>query len=96
MEKHILNLKNHGNRLLLKFFDINRNHKVVVRYNASEIDIGRCLEQENENNEVYPVAFYSRKLSDGELTFSIGEKEELTCLEPFRIFLLDRPFNLGT
>ncbi|KAL7078714.1 hypothetical protein ACQ4LE_002708 [Meloidogyne hapla] len=57
---------------------------------ASGTAIGACLLQENAQNEIHPIAFYSRTLNKHEKNYSIVELEALalvSALKQFRVYL---------
>lgn len=71
----------------------------IVMSDASGIAAGGCLMQENDNKELLPIAYYSRKFTPAELNYTIYEKEALAaivCIERWHEFLEVRPFKLIT
>ena len=58
---------------------------------ASEHTVATVLLQKNDRGEEHPIAFFSKILRDGELKYSIMEKQAYTlvkALKDFRIYLL--------
>ena len=54
-----------------------------VETDASNVALGCVLMQENEENDLQPVGFYSRKLVDGERHYEIHDKELLAIKVAF-------------
>ena len=62
----------------------------VVETDASDYGVGGILSQYDENNEMHPVAFYSRSLNPAERNYEIYDKELLAifaCFKEWRHFL---------
>ena len=58
---------------------------------ASEHTVAAVLLQKNDQGEEQPIAFFSKILRDGELRYSIMEKQAyalVKALKEFRIYLL--------
>lgn len=73
-------------------------NKFILMTDASENGIGGCLMQEKHGNRV-PIAYFSRRMSNSELAYSIYEKECLSviaCFAKFNQFLQLKPFLLIT
>ena len=68
------------------------NKPLILQTDASERRIGAVLSQLDENQEEYPIAFFSKKLHSREEKFSTIEKEclaiKLAC-QSFRVYLLE-------
>ena len=58
----------------LEVFQINPDHRFVLRTDASDYAIAAILEQE-KNGKTVPVGFYSRKLTGSQLNWTAREKE---------------------
>jgi len=71
----------------------------ILETDASNRAAGGVLLQENEDNDLLPVAYYSKKFNGNELKYSIYEKEAysvILCMEKWHEFLEVRPFKLRT
>lgn len=69
----------------------------ILHCDASSLSLGSCLIQEGPNNERRPIAYYSRKFTDSELSLSIYQKELLSIvcsIEKFHKFLEHQSFEL--
>ena len=62
---------------ILSMFDVTL--PIVVATDASQYGLGAVLQQQY-GNQLRPVAFASRSLTDTERRYSAGEKEALACL----------------
>ncbi len=74
----------------------NFDKEFILQCDASGVGCGACLFQEYEG-ERYPIAYYSRKFSKGELMNTVYEKEALSvvyAIDKFRSFLEVQPFLL--
>ncbi|XP_060071934.1 uncharacterized protein LOC132551808 [Ylistrum balloti] len=81
---------------VLKLPDL--NSEFILRTDASDYGIGAILLQEDDG-VVHPVAYVSRKLKDGELSYSVVEKECLAVvwgISKFQKYLYGRQFVLET
>ena len=58
----------------------NGNKENIVTTDASETVLGIALWQKQSNNELKPIAFASRNLSDAEKKYSISELELLAVV----------------
>ena len=67
---------------ILRYY--NPEFKCVLETDASDYAIGAILSQINEDHELHPVAYYSRKLSPAELNYEIYDKEMLAIVEAFK------------
>jgi hypothetical protein len=56
----------------------------VVETNASDYAIAEILSARTEDDEVHPVAFFSRTLSGAELNYDTHDKELLAIFEAFK------------
>jgi hypothetical protein len=63
---------------------------IVVKTDASDYAIGTCLMQIGKDKKLYPVTFYSKKMSLAEMNYDIHNKKLLTVVTAFqkwRIYL---------
>lgn len=73
--------------------------KCFVTCDASKVAIGGILEQEGEDGEVHPIAYFSRKLNPAESRNSTVEQELLAvvgAISHWREYLVGRPFTIVT
>lgn len=71
----------------------------VLMCDASMHCSGSCLMQENDQGDLLPISYHSKKFTDAELKYSIYEKESLSilqALDKFEEFLEVQPFKLIT
>jgi hypothetical protein len=71
----------------------------VVLTDSSYYAAAGVLAQRDDNNKLEPVAFVSKKFSDTEQRYSVGEKETLAIvftLQKFKFYLLSKVFTLYT
>ena len=64
---------------------------------ASDFAISGILQQPDFDNNLHPIAFYSRKLSPHEINYDVHDKELLAIIESFRdmrAWLLGSPFPI--
>ena len=65
----------------------------VVQCDASDLAMGGALLQKQADGELYPVAFWSQRLSPAEISYGVHEKESLavkvSCLK-YQHYLLNR------
>lgn len=69
----------------------------VLMSDASATTAGGCLLQRNENNDLLPIAYYSKKFTDAEIKYSVFEKEALSvilCINKWEEFLSVMEFKL--
>ena len=59
---------------------------------ASSVAIGGVLQQKDENNQLRPLTFFSRKLSQSEAKYSTIEREALAIVYGLKV---NRPLYLG-
>uniref|UniRef100_A0A3B3H730 Gypsy retrotransposon integrase-like protein 1 n=1 Tax=Oryzias latipes TaxID=8090 RepID=A0A3B3H730_ORYLA len=57
------------------------SRQFIVEVDASDTGIGAVLSQRSLDNKVHPCAFYSRRLSNAEMNYHVGEKELLAIKE---------------
>ena len=79
---------------VLKLPDISK--PFVVRSDSSGVAVGAVLLQYH-NDDPFPVAYASRKLSSSEVKFSTVERECLAivfAVQKFSVYLLGKPFLL--
>jgi len=55
----------------------------IVECDSSNCAIGAILSQKDENNKLYPVAYYLRSLNNAEINYSITDKELLAIKSVF-------------
>ena len=55
-----------------------------VEANSSNYTIGGQLGQRDENRKLYPIVFFSKKLSGTQLNYPIYDKELLAIVEAFK------------
>jgi hypothetical protein len=63
---------------------------IVVKTDASDYAIGACLMQISKDGKLYPIAFYSKKMSSAEINYDIHDKELLaviTAFQEWRVYL---------
>lgn len=73
----------------------------VVEVDASEVGVGAILSQRGEDGKLHPCAFMSRRLSDAERNYHVGDRELLAvklALEEWRHWLegAQHPFQVLT
>ncbi len=73
----------------------------VVEVDASEVGVGAILSQRGEDGKLHPCAFMSRRLSDAERNYHVGDRELLAvklALEEWRHWLegAQLPFQVLT
>jgi len=66
--------------ILCHFFP---DRETIVETDASDFALG-CVLAQFKDKRLHPVAFHSRKLSDGERNYEIHDKELLAILEAFK------------
>jgi hypothetical protein len=52
-------------------------------YMASDFALGAVLSQEGDGRRLYPVAFYSKKISAADINYEIHDKELLAIVDSF-------------
>ena len=96
-ERSFVSLKQHLTSYpVLKLPDMTRQY--VLRTDASDLGVGAVLMQEHDN-ELFPVAFASKKLSMRERAYSTMERECLAlvwAVQKFQLYLYRRAFVLQT
>ena len=55
-------------------------HDTVLKTNALDKAISRCLSQKGDNSLLYPVAYYSWKLLLAKLNYDVYDKELLAIV----------------
>jgi len=60
--------------------------QLIVETDASDYALAAILSVVNEDNEVHPVAFYSRTFTAAELNYDTHDKELLAIFEAFKIW----------
>jgi len=60
--------------------------QLVVETDASDYALAAILSIMTEDNEIHPVAFYSRTFSTPELNYDVHDKELLAIFEAFKIW----------
>ena len=71
----------------------NPSWPIFLFTDASDFAISRIPHQQDDSGKLHPLAYYSRKLSESEVNYSIHDKEMLGVMESFREF---RPWLAGT
>lgn len=82
---------------VLQIADPKRTYWVTT--DASDVAIGAVLEQEDENNNIHPVAYESRTLTPAESNYPVHERELLAivhALKKWRVYLAAETFNVVT
>ena len=96
-ERAFVHLKKHlTSKPVLKLPDMTR--PFVLRTDASDVGVGAVLMQQHDE-ELFPVAFASRKLSQRERAYSTMERECLALVwgvQKFQLYLYGREFVLQT
>ena len=67
---------------ILQHFSPNR--PIVIETDASDYAIAGIISHPDEQNQLRPIAFYSRKLTDVELNYEIYDKEMLAIVWAFK------------
>ena len=62
------------------------NAQLIMETNASDYALTVVLSIVNENNKVYPVAFYSCTFTVAELNYNIHDKKLLAIFKAFKIW----------
>lgn len=57
----------------------NPDRPFVVEVDASEVGVGAILSQRGEDGKLHPCAFMSRRLSDAERNYHVGDRELLAA-----------------
>ena len=57
---------------------------IIIESDASDYAIAGVLSHPGNNNQLHPVAYYSRKLQPAELNYEIYDKEMLAIVEAFK------------
>lgn len=73
--------------------------RTVVTTDASDVGCGACLTQVSKSGEVKLIAYASKSLSSAERSYSVVEREALSCVwacEKWRHYLWGRRFVLRT
>ena len=60
--------------------------QLIIETDASDYTLTAILSIVNEDNEVYPVVFYSRTFTVAELNYNTYDKELLAIFEAFKIW----------
>lgn len=75
------------------------NKTFILTTDASEKSIGGILSQKSENGTEYVISYFSKKLKDAQLNYSVTDKELLAAIkaiENYRHYLLGKEFVLRT
>ena len=67
---------------ILVIFDPEK--EAYVEIDASDFALGASLNQKDEQGRLYPVAYWSRKMTAPELNYDIYDKELLAIVEAFK------------
>ena len=73
-----------SNPPVLAFPDFGRDFYLAT--DASNIGIGSCLMQKNDDNKYQAIAYYSRKLKRNESNYSVTDKESLAVIDSLKHF----------
>ncbi|XP_050522940.1 uncharacterized protein LOC126895280 [Daktulosphaira vitifoliae] len=68
------------------------NAETIIVTDGSKLGLGAILQQRNQNNEIHPVAFSSKKLTKAEGRYSAMDLE---CLAIFHALTVFRPYVHG-
>jgi hypothetical protein len=82
---------------VLKYFDA--SHETQLWTDARAFAIGGALLQRDENGDLRPIGYYSRRLTPAEEKYSTYARELLAirdCLLAFRYYLMGLPFVVKT
>jgi hypothetical protein len=60
------------------------SRKIILETDASDVAIAAILSQVDEDNDLHPVAFHSRKMTPAELNYEIHDKELLAIIDAFK------------
>ena len=83
---------------VLEFFNPSVG-ELILRCDASFTALGCVLEQKQPEGDYKPICYYSRKFTNQECKYAIGEKEALVIVDgilKFRLYLLGKPFVVET
>jgi len=67
---------------ILAHFDAQR--PAIIETEASDFALGAVLSQKDEENQLHPVAFHSRKFQPAEINYEIHDKELLAIVDAFK------------
>lgn len=82
---------------VLKMF--NPNNELILETDASKIGIGAVLKQPNELNELHPIGYFSKKLTNYQQNYPVTHLECLAVVESIKYwhhYLYDRKFTVIT
>ena len=83
-EKAFVTLKNAlAQKITLTFPDFNKPFYLTT--DASDKAVGGVLQQKDENNKLRPLTFFSRKLNQSEMKYSVIEREALAIVYGLKI-----------
>ena len=71
------------------------NKQFILSCDASNISLGAMLGQRDDHGIIHPISYFSKKLNDAQLNYTIMEKELLAIVEAvksFRYYLYGRKF----
>ena len=57
---------------------------IMIETDASDYAIGTCIMQIGKDKKLYPVTFYSKKISPAEMNYDIHDKELLAVVTAFQ------------
>lgn len=73
----------------------NFNKQFILSTDSSDNALGASLGQKDENGIIHPIAYFSKKLNDTQLRYTIMEKELMSIVEAlksFKYYLYGREF----
>ena len=62
----------------------NPNARIMVKADASKNSSGAVLYQEEEDDELHPIAFFSVKHTPAEFNYDIGDQELLAIVKALK------------
>ena len=68
-----------------------------VSTDGSDFALSGIIQQKDDNGDLHPVSYYSRKFSPAEINYDVHDKELLAIVETFREhchWLLGSPFTI--
>ena len=62
------------------------SRRFVLEIDGSEFDLGAVLSQEQSDEMLHPVAYYTRKFTPSEINYKIYNKETLAIVASFELW----------